>query len=172
MSRFQIHRHRKITSFHIGIALFAAILVLFLYGISYVSSSTGDRQEASLINAMERNIVHCYALEGFYPPSLNYIEEHYGLTYDETMFIVDYQPIGTNIYPDFTIRHPRTGKTFYYEHFGMMDDPRYSKNAYTKLQLYNSNGIFQSAQLITTFETKTNPLSSDAVENIIKQYFL
>lgn len=103
MSRFQIHRRKKITSFHIGIALFAAILVLFLYGISYVSSSTGDRQEASLINAMERNIVHCYALEGFYPPSLNYMEEHYGLTYDETMFIVDYQPIGTNIYPDFTI---------------------------------------------------------------------
>ena len=68
-----------------------------------MSSSTGDRQEASLINAMERNIVHCYALEGFYPPSLSYMEEHYGLTYDQTMFIVDYQPIGTNIYPDFTI---------------------------------------------------------------------
>lgn len=103
MSRFQIHRRKKITSFHIGITLFAAILLLFLYGISYVSSSTGDRQEASLINAMERNIVHCYAMEGFYPPSLSYMEEHYGLTYDETMFIVDYQPIGTNIYPDFTI---------------------------------------------------------------------
>lgn len=103
MSRFQIHRRKKITSFHVGIVLFAAILMLFLYGISYVSSSTGERQEASLINAMERNIVHCYALEGFYPPSLSYMEEHYGLTYDETMFIVDYQPIGTNIYPDFTI---------------------------------------------------------------------
>jgi len=103
MSRFQIHRRKKITSFHVGIIIFAAILVLFLYGISYVSSSTGDRQEASLINAMERNIVHCYALEGFYPPSLSYMEEHYGLTYDQTMFIVDYQPIGTNIYPDFTI---------------------------------------------------------------------
>ena len=26
-----------------------------------------------------------------------------GLTYDKNMFIVDYQPIGTNLYPDFTI---------------------------------------------------------------------
>lgn len=103
MSRFQIHKKRKITSFHIGILLFAVILVVFLYGISYVGSSTSDRQEASLISAMERNIVHCYALEGFYPPSLSYMEEHYGLTYDKNMFIVDYQPIGTNIYPDFTI---------------------------------------------------------------------
>lgn len=103
MSRFQIRKRRKITSFHVGILLFAAILVLFLYGISYVGSSTGDRQEESLINAMERNIVHCYALEGFYPPSLEYMEEHYGLTYDKDMFIVDYQPIGTNLYPDFMV---------------------------------------------------------------------
>lgn len=103
MKRFQVRKRRKITSFHVGILLFATILVLFLYGISYVGSSTGDRQEESLINAMERNIVHCYALEGFYPPSLEYMEEHYGLTYDKDMFIVDYQPIGTNLYPDFTV---------------------------------------------------------------------
>ncbi len=103
MSRFQIHKRKKITSFHIGILIFAAILSVFLYGISYVGSSTGERQEASLIKAMERNIVHCYALEGFYPPSLEYMEEHYGLSYDKNLFIVDYQPIGTNLYPDFTI---------------------------------------------------------------------
>lgn len=103
MSRFQIHKRRKLNSLHIGVLIFALILIVFLYGISYVDSSTVDRQEASLINAMERNIVHCYALEGFYPPSLSYMEEHYGLTYDKNMFIVDYQPIGTNIYPDFTI---------------------------------------------------------------------
>ena len=103
MSRFQVRKRRKITSFHVGILLFSAILVLFLYGISYVGSSTEERQEDSLIKAMERNIVHCYALEGFYPPSLEYMEEHYGLTYDKDMFIVDYQPIGTNLYPDFTV---------------------------------------------------------------------
>lgn len=103
MSRFQIHKRKKLNSFHIGLLLFAAVLVLFLYGISYMGASTGDRQEASLVNAMERNIVHCYALEGYYPPSLEYMEEHYGLTYDKNMFIVDYQPIGTNLYPDFTI---------------------------------------------------------------------
>lgn len=103
MSRFQIHKRRKLNSFHLGLFLFAAILILFLYGISYVGSTNYDRQEASLVNALERNIVHCYALEGYYPPSLEYMESHYGLTYDKNMFIVDYQPIGTNLYPDFTI---------------------------------------------------------------------
>ena len=103
MNRFQIHKRRKITSFHVGILLFGIILVLFLFGISYVGCSTGERQEASLIKAMERNIVHCYALEGFYPPSLEYIKEHYGLVYDEDRFFVDYQAIGANLLPDVTI---------------------------------------------------------------------
>lgn len=26
------------------------------------------------------------------------------------------------LYPDFTIRHPTNGKTFYWEHFGLMDN--------------------------------------------------
>jgi hypothetical protein len=30
-------------------------------------------------------------------------------------------------YPDFTIRHPATGETYYWEHFGLMDDPKYCK---------------------------------------------
>lgn len=76
------------------------------------------------------------------------------------------------LYPDFTVRHPHTGNLFYWEHFGKMDDPAYSKNAYSKLQLYNSHGIIPSIQLITTYETQEHPLSSDTVEKVIQQYFM
>ncbi len=76
------------------------------------------------------------------------------------------------IYPDFTIRHPKTGKVFYWEHFGMMDQPAYAKNTVGKLQLYISHGIIPSLQLITTYETKEQPLSAEMVESIVKQYFL
>lgn len=78
----------------------------------------------------------------------------------------------TMIYPDFTIRHPKTGALYYWEHFGLMDDPVYSKNAYSKLQLYTSIGIVPSIQLITTFETKENPLSIETVEKIVSHFFL
>lgn len=47
----------------------------------------------------------------------------------------------TTLYPDFTLRHPLTGQVFYWEHFGMMDNPNYCRNATTKLQLYFSHGI-------------------------------
>lgn len=76
------------------------------------------------------------------------------------------------IYPDFTIRHPRTGKIYYWEHFGMMDDTNYAKNACLKLQTYTSHGIIPSIQLITTYETKDNPLNSDFIEKILQHYFL
>lgn len=76
------------------------------------------------------------------------------------------------IYPDFTIRHPQTGDFYYWEHFGMMDDSTYSKNAYFKLQQYNSCGIVPSIQLITTYETNEHPLSTEMIEKIIEYYFL
>lgn len=76
------------------------------------------------------------------------------------------------LYPDFTIRHPLTGEFYYWEHFGMMDNPAYSRNAFSKLQLYTSNNIIPSIHLITTYETKDHPLTLDCIERIIEQYFL
>lgn len=76
------------------------------------------------------------------------------------------------IYPDFTIRHPKTGEVFYWEHFGMMDEVNYSKNVPGKLHTYIAGGITPSINLITTYETKDNPLSMELVEKIIEYYFL
>lgn len=76
------------------------------------------------------------------------------------------------LFPDFTIRHPETGDFYYWEHFGMLDNPAYVKNVLSKLQLYISNGIIPSVQLITTYETKENPLVPETVEKIVEHYFL
>ena len=78
----------------------------------------------------------------------------------------------TTVYPDFTIRHPRTGEIYYWEHFGMMDSPSYRKNVCMKLQNYISNGVIPSIQLITTYESKEKPLELDTIEKVIKEYFL
>lgn len=76
------------------------------------------------------------------------------------------------VYPDFTILHPETEKLIYWEHFGMMDDPVYSAKTFSKLQLYTSHGIIPTIQLITTFETKENPLSIEMIEKLVDYYFL
>jgi len=79
---------------------------------------------------------------------------------------------GISLYPDFTIRHPRTGDFFYWEHFGCMDDPAYIQKASFKIQTYAANGIIPSVHLITTYETKEYPLTSNIIENMIEYYFL
>lgn len=57
----------------------------------------------------------------------------------------------TTLYPDFTIRHPQTKEFYYWEHFGLMDNPIYAQNSFSKLQLYISHGIIPGTNLITTF---------------------
>ena len=79
------------------------LLAVFLLSLSSIQESTLTKQQESLETALARDTTHCYAVEGFYPPSLSYMEEHYGLTYDKDLFFVDYQPIGSNIRPDVTV---------------------------------------------------------------------
>lgn len=81
-------------------------------------------------------------------------------------------PLGNSIvYPDFTIRHPNTGALYYWEHFGMMDHLPYIEKTTSKLHLYATHGITPGIQLITTYETKSTPLSPDVVEKLIQHYF-
>ena len=82
---------------------FVVLMGLFITGLQRFNESTVVRQKESLEKAIVRDIAECYALEGVYPPSLNYMKAHYGLTYDETMFFVDYRPIGGNLYPDYYV---------------------------------------------------------------------
>lgn len=79
---------------------------------------------------------------------------------------------GMTIYPDFTIRHPKTGELYYWEHFGRMDDPAYAKKACAKLETYVTHGIIPTINLITTYETQQAPLSTEMIEKIIEYYFL
>lgn len=76
------------------------------------------------------------------------------------------------MYPDFTIRHPRTGEYFYWEHFGLLDKPDYVKRMHSKMKHYTDNNIMPGINLITTYETRDNPLSFELVEVLIKYYFL
>ena len=76
---------------------------LFVNMTGSVGTSNSAEQEKALNTALERCITNCYALEGFFPPDLQYMEEHYGLSYDKSLFFVDYQPVAANIRPDYFV---------------------------------------------------------------------
>ncbi len=73
--------------------------------------------------------------------------------------------------PDFTIIHPKTGESYYWEHFGLIDNKNYLNGVYHKLGLYIENDIIPSINLITTYETKEHPLDSKMIEKTIQCYF-
>lgn len=77
----------------------------------------------------------------------------------------------STVYPDFTILHPITNKIYYWEHFGKMDSPTYAQNCMYKLQAYTSHGILPGINLITTYESKEKPLTSETIERIILEFF-
>ena len=101
MNRFQKPdlKNRIFKSVNYSILLFIAVICLFLYGIYFISNNSTTDDREILERALNRDIIHCYSVEGMYPPSLSYIENHYGLTYDHEKYIVDYEPVGGNIMP-------------------------------------------------------------------------
>lgn len=87
----------------IQIVVFFAAFFLFLYGVRMLAAKSEEYQEESLKKALLQDIVYCYAQDGRYPESLDYIKKTCGLTYNEELFYVDYRTYGNNILPDYTV---------------------------------------------------------------------
>ncbi len=87
----------------VSIAGMCLAIALLLWGVSAVRKSADSSQIDSLRQAILRSAVHCYAMKGRYPESLDYIKEHYGIRWDPEKYVVDYEIMGTNLMPDVTI---------------------------------------------------------------------
>lgn len=105
MNRFSSNNHKKnkTAAIPVSVVLFAVIVVAFLYGITLISGTNSAGEKNNVINALDRDITHCYAVEGKYPPSVEYLEENYGLAYNKDLYIIHYEPTGDNIRPSYTV---------------------------------------------------------------------
>lgn len=105
MNRFtqQDLKTRILGSINYSLVIFGAIIIFFILAITRFSDNRTANQKEILTDALNRDIVHCYSIEGMYPPSLEYIEEHYGLSYDHERFLIDYESIASNLMPNVTV---------------------------------------------------------------------
>ncbi|MDR2610159.1 MAG: hypothetical protein LBC58_01740 [Clostridiales Family XIII bacterium] len=89
------------------IALIAVIVIAVLlalwYGIGAFHEGHHKRDLAFAKDAVVRATVQCYALEGRYPQSLNYLTERYGLMLDENKYVYYYRAIGENLMPEIRV---------------------------------------------------------------------
>lgn len=73
----------------------------------------------------------------------------------------------TVIHPDFTVLDVRHRREIYFEHFGMMNDPKYASNAARRLNLFNRHNIILGDRLFFTMETDNVPLDTEIVDRTI-----
>lgn len=75
-------------------------------------------------------------------------------------------------HPDFTFLNPYNREEIYWEHFGMMDNPKYMENALNKISIYAQNGIFINRNLIVTTETSTQSIDFKLVRLFTKEFLV
>ena len=73
------------------------------------------------------------------------------------------------VYPDFTIMNIHTGKVWYWEHAGKMDDELYANDFVWKNNLYMANGFMPGKDVIYTYETLENPLGILGIRRIVEE---
>ena len=104
MNRF--HKQKSLFS-HMRLLLplfvFCIMFLLLLEGLSSVSSAAATEEASRLRDSVLQGAVQCYALEGFYPEDLAYLQEHYGISYNPDKYVVSYEVIGSNLMPDVTV---------------------------------------------------------------------
>lgn len=95
-------RLREAALFLLPIAA-AAVVLLFAVMLNTMDTDRQALGAAQLEQAIRRGCTACYAAEGMYPPSLDYLRTHYGVQIDETRYNVGYSVIGEKLMPDITV---------------------------------------------------------------------
>lgn len=80
----------------------ALVLLWFFSSLSGLSHGTDKESRAQLETALRRAAVACYAAEGVYPPTLDYLTEHYGIQIGGN-YTVYYEVFASNLMPDITV---------------------------------------------------------------------
>lgn len=101
---------RRALTYIIPVLLFAGMLTWFLIAVNSADSSAQQRELEALKSSVENGVTMCYAIEGIYPESIEYLAENYGLIYDKDRYIVYYDRFADNIRPTVSVMERRGGE--------------------------------------------------------------
>lgn len=102
---------------------------------------------------------------------LNQYKKHLDYKYERPLKLKDKSGKEIIIHPDFTIINKLSGKIYYYEHVGRLDETRYATDFAKKMELYTMNHIMQGKELLLTYETAGAPLNVSCVRKIVRMCF-
>lgn len=79
------------------------LLIGFLLALGNLDRGRTREGQQQLENALRRAAVACYAAEGIYPPTLEYLTQHYGVQIDAARYTVFYEVFADNLMPEITV---------------------------------------------------------------------
>jgi hypothetical protein len=82
-----------------GIALAGILIVAVFIALADVSGRQGDQFREIQLEAIRQAAMQCYALEGAYPPSLQYLADEYGLILNTEDYHFRYEVPAGNLPP-------------------------------------------------------------------------
>lgn len=82
------------------ICLLGIIFALLFQHTDTLSKSLETQSQQAAQTAISRALMTCYAVEGCYPSSTDYLEQNYGLYIDHKKYLVDYRIFSTNLMPE------------------------------------------------------------------------
>ena len=89
------------------VAVLAAAVLL----VNRIDSAQGTAETDIVRDAVKNAALTCYAVEGAYPDSVDYLREHYHLAYDEDRYMITYDAFASNMIPDIWVTEKgATGK--------------------------------------------------------------
>ncbi len=98
-----VKKKNQHTKLIIQVGIFLLFVGIMWVAFGTVGESNQEQEMNSLISAIDRASIYCYANEGAYPSSIEYLEENYGLQINHDKYIVHYDSFATNIKPDITV---------------------------------------------------------------------
>ena len=82
-----------------SIAIFIVLILSFVLLVNGITTKNNGRELQIVRDAVKNAALTCYAVEGVYPDDLEYLREHYHLSYNEEKYHVFYEPLASNLMP-------------------------------------------------------------------------
>ena len=87
----------------LGAVLFAVMILWLVLALGNASRASESERLAQVKQSVENGITLCYATEGAYPESLEYLTQSYGVVYDKSRYLVHYERFAANVRPTVTV---------------------------------------------------------------------
>lgn len=88
---------------YVSLILIVAFIFLCIVNIDGFWEDKQEKSTKSIEAAVKKMALECYALEGSFPPSVDYLKENYGMIVNDDAYFYHYQANGSNMPPDIRV---------------------------------------------------------------------